>query len=652
MDDIKTVGLAGQPNVGKTTLFNELTGMVQRVGNWPGVTVEKKEGTMVYKGRKFNIVDLPGTYSLKADSLDQKIARDFIIENKDAIIVDVIDTNNLSRNLYLTLQLIELGRSPIVCLNFIDEAEKYGISVDSKKLSERLGGLTVVKTSGRYKIGIEDLKEAILNYKPISCEIRYSELLEGTIDKIVEKLERYPLPTDGKFKGVPKRWLAISFLESDPEVLELFKKNEDLLNEAKKIKEELERELKHDAESYVAEERYKKIDEILKGIWKENIIFDDIDKILLHPVYGIIVFFIVMYITYSFVIGLGDVFIEYIDTFFGYLGEYASGIVPEPFTGVVVDGIIGGVGTVLTFFPYVAFMMFSLALLESLGYLARVSALFHKIMARIGLSGGSTIPLLISFGCNVPGLIATRTIPDHVRRIATLLVAPLVPCAARFEVIAFMAAMFFEKHNALFAMGIVGITLLILGLVSYVISKYLVKGEPEDPIFELPPFRLPDWSYIFKRTWAYTKHFLIRAGTIILVGSILFYYLLYYPSEENCYGMILGRMVEPITQLMGIDWRGALALMAGIIAKELVVSTMALAYGGESAIANALTPLQAFVLTLVTVLYIPCLATIATLFFETGKNTKWTLFAVGYNLTLATLIGIVVYNIGRLLGFV
>jgi len=649
MDKVKVVALVGQPNVGKTTIFNELTGMTQRVGNWPGVTVEKKEGTMVYKGAKFHIIDLPGIYSLKADSLDQKIARDFIIENKDAILVDVIDTNNLNRNLYLTLQLIELGRSPIVCLNFIDEAERYDISVDSKKLSERLGGLTVVKTSGRYKIGIDNLKEAILNYKPVSCEVRYSDLLENTVSKIVEKLEKYPLPTDGKFKDVPKRWLAISFLEGDPEVLELFKKNEDLLNEAKKIKEELEKEIGHDAESYVAEERYKKVDEILKGIWKENIIFDDIDKILLHPVYGIAIFAIVMYITYSVVIGLGDVFIEYIEMFFEYLGGYLSGVIPEPYQGVVVEGIIGGVGTVLTFFPYVAFMMLSLSLLESIGYLARVSALFHRIMARIGLSGGSTIPILISFGCNVPGLMASRTIPDPLRRLITLLIAPLVPCSARFAVITFMAAAFFADHASLFAMGIVGITLLILGLVSYIIGKYIIKGKPEDPIFELPPFRLPDWNYIIKRTWAYTKHFLVRAGTIILAGSILFYYLINYPTPDNSYGMLLGKMVEPITKLMGIDWRGALALLFGIIAKELVVSAMEIAYSGD--IVGALTPLQAFVLTLVTVLYIPCLATIATLFYETGKNVKWTLFAVGYNITLATLVGIIVYNIGRLLGF-
>ncbi|HID47643.1 MAG TPA: ferrous iron transport protein B, partial [Methanococcaceae archaeon] len=566
------------------------------------------------------------------------------------ILVDVIDTNNLNRNLYLTLQLIELGRSPILCLNFIDEAEKYDISVDKEKLSERLGGLPVVKTSGRYKIGIEDLKEAIYNYRPIPCEIRYSPLLENTIDKIVEKLEKYSLPTDGKFKDVPKRWLAISFLEGDPEVLELFKKNEDLFNEARKIKEELEREIRHDAESYVAEERYKKVDEILKGIWKENVvIFDDIDKILLHPVYGVIIFAMVMYIVYSVVIGLGNICIEYIEMFFEYLGDYLRGVIPELYQGVVIEGIIGGVGTVLTFFPYVAFMMLALSFLESVGYLARVSALFHNIMAKLGLSGGSTIPLLISFGCNVPGLLAARTIPDPLRRLATILVAPLVPCSARFVVIGFMATAFFANYAPLFAIAVVGISLLLLVLVSYVIGKYIVKGKPEDPIFELPPFRLPDWNYILKRTWAYTKHFLIRAGTIILAGSILFYYLVNYPSPDNSYGMLLGKMIEPITKLMGIDWRGALALLFGIIAKELVVSALEIAYGGN--IVEALTPLQAFVLTLVTVLYIPCLATIATLFYETGKNIRWTLFAVGYNITLATLVGILVYNIGRLLGF-
>ncbi|MBW9222505.1 ferrous iron transport protein B [Methanothermococcus sp. SCGC AD-155-C09] len=644
----KIVGLTGQPNVGKTTLFNALTGMSQRIGNWPGVTVEKKEGILKYKDTEFNIVDLPGIYSLKSDSLDQKIARDFIIENEDSILVDVIDTNNINRNLYLTLQLIELGRSPIVCLNFIDEVEKHDVKLDEKKLSEKLGGLPVIKTSARYKIGIEDLKEAIYNYKPISCEIKYSELLENAIEKIVDKLDEYLTNIDEKFKKVPKRYLALSFLEGDPEVVELFKKNGELLSHANRIKEEIEREIKHDVESYVVEQRYKKADEILKGIWTESIVYDDIDKILLHPIYGFVIFAFIMYILYSFVIGVGDIFIEYIEMFFEYLGGYVGGIVPEPYTGVVVDGIIGGVGGVLVFFPYIAFMMLSLAILEDCGYLSRVTALFHKMMAKIGLSGGSTIPIMVSFGCAVPGLMATRSISDPMKRLITILVAPLAPCAARFVVIGFMATAFFSQYANLFALSILLISLSLMGIIAYLISKFIVKGKPEEPIFELPPYRLPDWNYILKRTWAYSKSFLKRAGTIILAGSILFYYLLNYPNPDNSYGMMLGKMLESITLLMGIDWRGALALIFGIIAKELVVSTLEIAYNGN--IVGALTPLKAFVLTLVTVVYIPCLATVATLHYETN-NLKWTLFAVGYNLALATTLGIVAYNIGRLLGF-
>jgi len=644
----KIVALVGQPNVGKTTLFNALTGMTQRVGNWPGVTVEKKEGVLKYKDTEFNIVDLPGIYSLKSDSLDQKISRDFIIENEDSILVDVIDTNNINRNLYLTLQLIELGRSPIICLNFIDETEKHDAKIDEKKLSKKLGGLPVIKTSGRYKIGIEDLKETIYNYKPVSCEIKYSELLENAIEKIMNNLDEYITNIDEKFKKVPKRYLALAFLEGDPEVVELFKKNEDLLNHANKIKEEIEREIKHDIESYVVEQRYNKADEILKGIWTENIVYDDVDKILLHPIYGFVIFAFIMYILYSFVMGLGNIFIGPIEMLFEYLGEYVGRMLPEAYRGVVVDGIIGGVGGVLVFFPYIAFMMLSLAILEDCGYLSRVTALFHNVMAKIGLSGSSIIPIMVSFGCTVPGLMTTRGMSNPMKRLITILVAPLVPCSARFVVIGFMATAFFSQYAGLFALSIVLISLSLMGIMAYLISKLIVKGEPEEPIFELPPYRLPDWNYIFKRTWAYIKSFLRRAGTVILAASILFYYLLNYPNPDNSYGIMLGKMLEPITLLMGIDWRGTLALIFGITAKELVVSTMKIAYNGD--IVGALTPLKAFVLTLVTVVYVPCLATIATIHYETN-NLKWTLFAVGYNLVLATTLGIVAYNVGRLLGF-
>ncbi len=647
--DKKIVALTGQPNVGKTTLFNSLTGMRQEIGNWPGVTVEKKEGILKYKDREFNVVDLPGIYSLMSNSIDQKIARDFILENKDAVIVNIIDTPNINRNLYLTLQLLELGKSPILCLNLIDEAEKYGIFVDEKELSKKLG-LPVIKISGRYNRGIDSLKEMIYKYdfeKPKAKEITYSEILERGIKKIVEKMEECKIQLNEKFKSVPKRWLAISLLEGDPEVLDEFKDKEEVLKTLKTVKDDIENELKHDVESYIVEQRYKKSDEILKGIMTESNLYEDIDTIILHPIYGFVIFGIIMYLMYNFVFGVGDFFSGYIEMFFNYLGDYLKDMLPATYAGFVVDGALSGVGGVLMFFPQIVLIMFSLAILEDCGYLSRVAALMHSMMSKLGLGGTAFIPFIISFGCNVPGLMATRFMANHKERLITLLVAPLVPCSARFVIIGFMAAAFFPQYATLFTLGILGIVFTLLGIVSYILSRF-IKGESEGFIFELPPYRTPDWKNILKITWERSKEFLKKAGTTIVAGSLVFYWLSNYPTVDNSYAFAIGKLLEPITLGMGIDWRGSISLIFGIIAKELVVSTMNIVYGGN--INMYLTPLKAFVFTLVSVLYIPCLATVATQYAET-KSLKWTLFAVMYNLTLATVVGVLVYNIGKLLGF-
>ncbi len=647
------IALTGQPNVGKTTLFNSLTGMRQEIGNWPGVTVEKKEGILKYNNVEFKVVDLPGIYSLMSNSIDQKIARDFILENDDAIIVNIIDTPNINRNLYLTLQLIELGKSPILCLNLIDEAEKYGISVDEKKLSEKLG-LPVIKISGRYNVGIDELKENIYKYrlkKPEAKKIEYSGILEDGIKKIVEKINKLEknreIQISEKFKNVPKRWLAISLLEGDPEVLNEFKNKTDVMKILKIVKDSIENKIKHDVESYIVEQRYKKSDEILKGILSESSLYEDIDTIILHPVYGIVIFGIIMYLMYSFVFGVGGFFSNYIALLFKYIGNYLGNILPHEYSGIIIDGILSGVGGVLKFFPQIVLIMFSLAVLEDCGYLSRVAALMHGIMSKIGLGGKAFIPFIISFGCNVPGLMATRFMSNHKERLITLLVAPLIPCSARFVIIGFMTAAFFSQYAALFTIGILGIVFTLLGIVSYVLSK-IIKGEAEEFIFELPPYRTPDWNNILKITWERSKEFLRKAGTVIVAGSIIFYWLLNYPSINNSYAFAIGKILENITIWMGIDWRGAISLMFGIIAKELVVSTMNIVYAGN--VSNYLTPLKAFVFTLVSVLYIPCLATIAAQYMET-KSLKWTSFAVMYNLTLATIVGIIVYHIGLILGF-
>ncbi|ABR56318.1 ferrous iron transport protein B [Methanococcus aeolicus Nankai-3] len=645
-----TVSLVGQPNVGKTTLFNLLTGMRQKIGNWAGVTVEKKEGILKDGSNKeYAVVDLPGIYSLMSDSIDQKIARDYILKYSD-IVVNVVDTPNINRNLYLTLQLLELGKFPILCLNLIDEAEKHGLQLDIKKLSEKLGNLPIITSSGRFGIGVEELKNAIYSYEykepPI---IKYSDILEDGINKVVEKINEY-YPNNAipdKFKTVPKRWIALSLFERDPDVLESFN-NPKLMDFVQQITEKIESEIKHDIESYIVEQRYKKSDKILKDVIKEqNQVYDDIDPIVLHPIYGLCIFGIVMYLMYSFVFGVGNIFSGYVAMIFEYVGNYLTYALPPQYVGVVVDGALAGVGGVLEFFPMIVLIMLSLSLLEDTGYLSRVAALMHKYMSKMGLGGKSIIPFIVSFGCTVPGLMASRFMSNHKERLITLLMAPMMPCSARFIIIGFMAAAFFPENTVLFTIAIISIMFGVIWTVSYILSK-LIKGKSEEFIFELPPYRTPDWNNILKSTWDKSKSFLKKAGTVIVAGSVAFYWLLNYPTVDNSYAIAIGRTLEPITLLMGIDWRGALALLFGIVAKELVVSTMDIVYGGNYA--NILTPLNAFVLCIVSVLYVPCVATIAAFYVET-KSIKWTTFSILFQTFVATIVGIIIYNAGTMMGF-
>ena len=645
----KVVSLVGQPNVGKTTLFNLLTGSNQKVGNWAGVTVEKKEGYFKYGGEKYTVVDLPGIYSLLSDSIDQKIARDYLLENSD-IAINVIDTPNINRNLYLTLQLIELGKSPILCLNLIDEAEKYGLKIDVEKLKNKLN-LPIVKSSGRYGTGIEDLKKEISIYKPKPpITIKYSEILEVAINKIIDKIKEVYKEIPKKFNNVPLRWIAISLLEKDPEVMETFN-NEELIEFIKEIGQSIENIIKHDVESYIVEERYKKSDEILSDVLIESQIYDDIDTIILHPTYGLIIFGIILYLMYSFVFGLGDFLTQYVELVFEYISNYLSNILPSQYSGIIIDGAIGGVGAVMGFFPLIVLIMLSLSILEDTGYLSRVAVLMHKYMAKIGLGGKSFIPFMVSFGCTVPGLMASRFISDHKERLITLLIAPFIPCSARFVIIGFMASAFFPNNTILFTMAMLGITFLVAFTMSYLLSKFIKRNnndEDDEFVFELPPYRIPNWTNILKSTWGYSKSFLYKAGTIILFGSMIFYGLSNYPTIDNSYALLIGKFLEPLTLLMGIDWKGAVALLFGIIAKELVVSTMNMLY--DNNLYLALSPLKAFVLCIVSILYIPCIATVAAFYVETN-SIKWTIFSMIFQLGVASIVGILIYNIGLLLGF-
>ncbi|MBP2172047.1 ferrous iron transport protein B [Methanococcus voltae] len=638
------IAFIGQPNVGKTTLFNSLTGMRQKVGNWTGVTVEKVEGHYTYNNKEFSLVDLPGIYSLMSNSIDQKIAREFIVENKDATFVNIIDTPNLNRNLYLTLQLIELGVVPIICLNLIDEAEKYGITIDDNKLSKKLGGAPIIRTSGRLNIGHNDLKKAIADYRtkqPIVIE--YSEILENAVLEVNKLLDKHNI---AELNQYPRRWVSLSILEGDAEIIS--KLNSEFIHEYEQIKNKIEFEIKHDVESYVTEQRYSKCDEILSDVYKDSEVHDDIDVILVHPVYGLVIFAAVMYLLYTFVFTMNEITAEWAGIIIEYISGWIAAITPAAYQGIVVDGIVGGVGAVLEFFPLVFVMIFSLATLENTGYLSRVAALLHNIMSKFGLSGKSFIPLVTGFGCTLPAVVGTRYISGYKERLTTLLVAPFVPCSARFVIIAFLAAAFFPANQALFSMFVLAVSFLVLIASSWILSKYIIKGENEDFVFELPPYRIPDWKNVISSTWSKSKGFLKKAGTLIAAGSVLFYALTTYPTADASYAYMLGNMLSPLTSLMGLDGTAGISLIFGIIAKELVVSTLEILY--TQGIQNALTPLTGLVLTLVSVLYIPCFATVATIYLET-RSLKWTAFSVFYNLGIASLVGIIVYQVGRLMGF-
>ncbi|ALM74341.1 ferrous iron transport protein B [Thermococcus barophilus] len=658
----KVIALAGNPNVGKTTLFNALTGLRQHVGNWPGVTVEKKEGIMKYKGREFLVVDLPGTYSLTAHSVDELIARNFILEGNADVIVDVVDSSCLMRNLFLTMEILEMGvKNVVIALNKIDLAEKKGIKFDFKKM-EKVLGIPVVPTNAKDGTGIEELKKKIVAVADGKITVNpvvpvYDDIIEREISHISEILketalaERYNL-----------RWLAIKLLTRDEEVIKLVlshlghEKMDEILHHIG----ELEGHYKKSLDIIIANQKYEFIDNLIHQFVthfaeQKETLTDQLDRILTHPVYGMISLLAIFYLLFKFVFTVGTPLQESLDSFFGVLGDNIGRyIVNDTLRGLIVDGIIGGVGSVLSFFPLVFLLFVAMSLLEDSGYMARAAVVMERIMRKFNLPGKSFIPMILAFGCNVPAVMATRALDDERDRILTMIINPLVPCSARMVVITFLAGVFFERHKALVAISIYAISLGLALISALILSRFVIKGEESPFIIELPDYLIPSWKSVVIHSWERSKEFLKKAGTVILAGAVAIWYLSNYPQPVGTglsYAEIIGRALEPVTKLMGLDWKAAVSLIFGIIAKENVIATYGVIYGiggNEEALGvlmrQAMTPLQAFVLSLVTTLYLPCIATIAAIRAEGG--TKWALVASLYNLILATVIGILVYHLG------
>jgi ferrous iron transport protein B len=670
------VALIGNPNVGKSQIFNNLTGGKAHVGNWPGKTVEKKEGKCFHKGIEMHIIDLPGTYSLTAHSIDELIARDFIVEEKPDVVIDIVDASNLERNLYLTLQLLELKANIVIALNKWDVAESLGYEIDAKELSKLLG-VPVVPTIATEKIGMEELKDAVIEAAKVKEERREPTINYGKpFNEIILKIASILQKDKDLSSKYPVIWLAIKLLESDEEVLKLIDKSpckEEImqqLSDAKKI-------LGKDIETALAEKRYSIIGEVilpkvLRGA-RSLTLTDLLDKAFLSKHLGIPIFLALWWALFRFTFDVSAPFSDLIHILFSKLGEIASMYISEPqLASFVADGIFGGLGGVLVFLPPIFFLFLGLALLEDSGYMARAAFVMDRIMHKLGLHGRSFIPMLIGFGCNVPAVMATRTIEREEDRILTILVNPLMSCSARLPIYVLIGSAVLGAYAAagIYSMYILGIVLAILMALLFRRTIPYFKGKPSPFILELPLYAMPTIKTTLIHMWERGSLFLKKAGTIIFLGIITVWFLSNYPWEtvhqggkvvlENSYLAMLGRFVEPALHPLGFNWMAAAALFFGFIAKEIVVGTFAVFFGlseeagGELSetlrSAGVFTPVTGVAFMAFSLIYTPCIATLGVIYRETG-SWKWTIFTVIYELILAYTVAFIIVTFGRLIGY-
>jgi len=666
------IALTGNPNSGKTSMFNQLTGARQHVGNWPGVTVEKKEGSLTYQDYTINVIDLPGTYSLAAFSEDEIVARGFLLYQGADVVVNIIDTTNLQRNLYLTLQLLEMGVNTVLALNMYDQVEKHQQEIDIDKLSKMLG-IPVVRTSAARKTGINELLSIIVmsfrNKKTEPLMIYYgSEIEEG-----IAEISSIICENKGLKEKYNPRWLAIRILERDESLIrEIEKKMScDQLKVIKIRLDYIENKTGEETDTLMAEKKYGYINGLLKKTVKrvqtveERVyISDKIDSVVANRYLGIPVFLLTMWFIFKITFTLGDSMIDWFEMFFAYMKVLTSDFLISLNTSdflisLVVDGIIGGVGSVLVFIPNIFLLFMCISILEDSGYLARAAYIMDRLMSSFGLHGKSFIPLLIGFGCNVPGVMATRTLENKSDRLITILVNNFMSCSARLPVYIVFAGVFFpgNEGNIIFSLYILGIIMAIV--MAKLFRVFLFKGETTPFVLELPPYRMPSIKSTFIHMWERGWLFIKKAGTIIFAVVVLIWLLSSLPpgvefaSRQSIIGRA-GSFISPLFVPLGLgNWQTTAALIFGILAKEVVIGTLGVVYSvGEAsintAIAQHFTVLSAYSMMVMTLLYTPCIATLSTIKRETN-SWKWTLFAAGYTFILAWIVAFIVYQIGNLL---
>ena len=698
------VALIGNPNCGKTSLFNMASGAKEHVGNYSGVTVGAKEGEMDYKGYKFKIVDLPGTYSLSAYSPEEIYVRRYLHDEVPDVIINVVDASNLERNLYLTTELIDMDRSMIIALNLYDELEKRKVKFDHDAMS-RMIGVPMVPTVSKTGRGVDRLFDTIIDvYEGKNDVVRHVHIgFSKDIEESIKQLQTLLKKENTLDMQFSARYLSLKLMEGDREVTEMLKSLphfDEIFALKNKLVAKIEANHQEDITTIIANSKYGFVSGALRETFEEEEsestkLSTSIDTIITSKLFGFPIFIFIMWLMFWATFTIGKYPMDWIDSFVGWIGNLVSTYMPDgPLKDMIVDGIIGGVGGVIVFLPNILILYAFISFMEDSGYMARAAFIMDKIMHKIGLHGKSFIPLVMGFGCNVPAIMATRTIESRTSRLITILIVPFMSCGARLPIYLLLVGIFFPNNASFVLLG-----MYLLGIIVAVITAKLLRRfhyrEDETPfVMELPPYRIPTLKATLRHMWGKGQQYLKKMGGLILVASLIIWALSYFPrpneqtieqtrtelisngispdsvdveavaSTENSYLGRIGKAIQPIFEPLGFNWKMTVSLISGTVAKETVVSTLGVLYSGNSEATQAdmgkrlqqinpqtgkpdFTPLVAMCFMIFVLIYVPCLATIVAIVKESG-SWRYGLFTLAYDTAVAWIISFVVYQVGTL----